>query len=79
MNKFSRGGASAVFHRIKTSVWRPSSASSAPGGIGLQLAEQIRVLEWQKVLFLILKIWSRLPRSIGFQASYASLSSAAAR
>jgi phosphonate transport system permease protein len=26
------------------------------GGIGLQLAEQIRVLEWQKVSFLILLI-----------------------
>ena len=26
------------------------------GGIGLQLAEQIRVLEWQKVSFLILMI-----------------------
>jgi len=26
------------------------------GGIGLQLAEQIRVLEWQRVSFLILMI-----------------------
>ena len=26
------------------------------GGIGMQLAEQIRVLEWQKVSFLILMI-----------------------
>jgi ABC-type phosphate/phosphonate transport system permease subunit len=35
------------------------------GGIGLQLAEQIRVLEWQKVSFLILMIWWRWPRSTG--------------
>ena len=26
------------------------------GGIGLQLAEQIRVLEWQRVSFLVLMI-----------------------
>src|SRR5260370_21367292 len=31
------------------------------GGVGLQLAEQIRVLEWQKVSFLILMILVAVP------------------
>ena len=53
---------SATDRQERISWWQQSILASAnigivgAGGIGLQLAEQIRVLEWQKVSFLILLI-----------------------
>ncbi len=50
------------------------------GGIGLQLSEQIRVLEWQKVAFIILLILITVAIDrLGLVASCASRSSARLR
>jgi len=45
----------ALLHRVEYPLGDHHRDRRA-GGIGLQLAEQIRVLEWQKVSFLILMI-----------------------